>query len=81
MRIASLVLGMTLACTGGKEPVDDTSVSDDTSTAPLDCDELITPEIEWFDVEASGTWSGGLEFGQTHVTEAEETRLAPPVVA
>ncbi|MGB0592363.1 MAG: M66 family metalloprotease [Myxococcota bacterium] len=59
----------------------DTDASD-TSQDPLaGCsDDLIAP-LAWFSTEAPEDLMGSLEFGQTHVTAADETRLAPRVTS
>ena len=67
------------------DPSSDTgadSGGDDATTDPLtSCsDDLVAP-LSWFGTDADGELLGSLEFGQTHVTAAEETRLAPRVTS
>jgi hypothetical protein len=68
---------------GGTETsVPETAVeTGDTSPEELDCVDELVGAAEWFVTESTGVWSGQWEFGHTQVTGADETRLAPPVVA
>ncbi|MDP6932987.1 MAG: M66 family metalloprotease, partial [Myxococcota bacterium] len=74
-----LILLVTLACRPGKVqgPDQDTVGTDD----PLECEDELVAAVEWFEDDTTGSWSGSLEFGQTHVTSVPETRHAPPVIA
>ena len=74
--IITLTLGMLSACQKDEGKPFDTAAS-----APLDCAGEVTPAVSWFDLEETASWSGDFEFAQTHVVAAEETRLAPPVIA
>jgi hypothetical protein len=84
----ALILGLTcfaflIGCpsTGTLDDDDTGDADDDDSTPPLDCTDQLSPALDWFTSAATGTLTGAIEFGQTHVTATDETRLAPPLVA
>jgi hypothetical protein len=84
MKRSSLLLLLLLAagCTGsgtlGND--DDTSADDDDSTPPLDCDHLLVPALPWFEEAQSGDLEGTIEFAQTHVVGADDSRIAPLLI-
>ena len=76
--IITLILGMLSACKGEEDkPLDTHGLNPEV----VDCSGEVTPSLGWFEQEQTGSWSGDFEFGQTHVVAADETRLAPPVIA
>ncbi|MEE2780109.1 MAG: M66 family metalloprotease [Myxococcota bacterium] len=44
------------------------------------CADSLVIAPSWFAAESDASWSGTLEFGQTHVTEVDDPRIAPPLV-
>ncbi len=74
-----------ISCGGDPKPADSGDSAGSVETAEtggaLDCEEDLIPAVDWFDSESTESWTGDFEFGQTHVIAAEETRLAPPVIA
>jgi hypothetical protein len=58
----------------------DATPTPDVPVDPLEsCKDALVPALEWFPPQDAEALPGLLEFGQTHVTQADEKRLAPPV--
>jgi hypothetical protein len=69
----------------GVTPEDTGTPVADTAEPPVDplssCSDALIPPLTWFLTQPDADLTGSLEFGQTHVTAADEARLAPPVTS
>ncbi len=64
--------------TSDTDDTDDTaSDTSDSGEEALDCEEDLVPALDWFDTTPGSELPGTIEFGQTHVIEADEDRQAP----
>ena len=62
--------------------VDDEAADSGLPPEPIEaCSGALISALPWFEDSPTGELMGSLEFAQTHVVRADETRLAPPVTA